>query len=184
MYFVEYKKVQYNKQNWKPYISTPMLLHTNKNASVSSIYSFSFHSKRIPVANLEANIMEHPLCWNGYSGHRRKPYSYIYSFSAQEDENCYKLLPTWAYKLTGVPREPFTIYLIFFTVNLSVADTMVSTLNVTFNYVYMLKYHWPFGEIYCKISQFIASLSICASVFSLMAISIDRSVLFFIFIKL
>lgn len=68
------------------------------------------------------------------------------------------------------------VKLLSFTVNLSVADTMVSTLNVTFNYVYMLKYNWPFGEVYCKISQFIASLSICASVFSLMAISIDRLV--------
>lgn len=61
-------------------------------------------------------------------------------------------------------------------VNLSVADTMVSALNVTFNYVYMLNSHWPFGRIYCKITQFIAGLSICASVFSLMAISIDRYV--------
>ncbi|KAL3278805.1 hypothetical protein HHI36_016328 [Cryptolaemus montrouzieri] len=59
-------------------------------------------------------------------------------------------------------------------VNLSIADTMASTLNVTFNYVYMLYSHWPFGELYCKITQFIAMLSICASVFSLMSISIDR----------
>ncbi|RZB84953.1 7tm 1 domain containing protein, partial [Asbolus verrucosus] len=51
---------------------------------------------------------------------------------------------------------------------------MVSTLNVTFNFVYMLNSHWPFGELYCKISQFIAVLSVCASVFSLMSISIDR----------
>ncbi|ENN72174.1 hypothetical protein D910_08482 [Dendroctonus ponderosae] len=62
----------------------------------------------------------------------------------------------------------------YFLLNLSVADTMVSTLNVTFNYVYMLYSHWPFGELYCKISQFIAVLSVCASVFSLMSISIDR----------
>ncbi|XP_031332509.1 tachykinin-like peptides receptor 99D [Photinus pyralis] len=62
----------------------------------------------------------------------------------------------------------------YFLLNLSVADAMVSTLNVTFNYVYMLNSHWPFGSLYCKISQFIAVLSICASVFSLMAISIDR----------
>lgn len=51
---------------------------------------------------------------------------------------------------------------------------MVSSLNVTFNYYYMLDNDWPFGELYCKISQFIAMLSICASVFTLMAISIDR----------
>ena len=62
----------------------------------------------------------------------------------------------------------------YFLVNLSVADAMVSTLNVTFNYTYMLNSDWPFGTLYCKISQFVAVLSICASVFTLMAISIDR----------
>jgi tachykinin-like receptor len=62
----------------------------------------------------------------------------------------------------------------YFLVNLSVADAMVSALNVTFNYIYMLNSHWPFGTLYCKISQFIAVLSICASVFTLMAISFDR----------
>ncbi|XP_070526208.1 tachykinin-like peptides receptor 99D isoform X3 [Cardiocondyla obscurior] len=62
----------------------------------------------------------------------------------------------------------------YFLVNLSIADAMVSTLNVTFNYTYMLNSHWPFGTLYCKISQFIAVLTICASVFTLMAISIDR----------
>uniref|UniRef100_A0A1A9VSM4 G-protein coupled receptors family 1 profile domain-containing protein n=1 Tax=Glossina austeni TaxID=7395 RepID=A0A1A9VSM4_GLOAU len=61
-------------------------------------------------------------------------------------------------------------------VNLSVADAMVSCLNVTFNYIYMLNNDWPFGELYCKISQFIAILTISASVFTLMAISIDRYV--------
>ncbi|XP_066996206.2 tachykinin-like peptides receptor 99D [Anabrus simplex] len=62
----------------------------------------------------------------------------------------------------------------YFLVNLSVADAMVSTLNVTFNYTYMLNSDWPFGKTYCKITQFVAVLSICASVFTLMAISIDR----------
>ena len=62
----------------------------------------------------------------------------------------------------------------YFLVNLSIADAMVSTLNVTFNYTYMLNSHWPFGNLYCKISQFIAVLTICASVFTLVAISFDR----------
>lgn len=61
-----------------------------------------------------------------------------------------------------------------FIVNLSVADAMVSTLNVIFNFHYMLNLHWNFGRIYCKISQFVSILSICASVFTLMAISFDR----------
>ncbi|XP_071512799.1 tachykinin-like peptides receptor 99D isoform X2 [Panulirus ornatus] len=61
-----------------------------------------------------------------------------------------------------------------FLVNLSVADAMVSTLNVVFNFTYMLSVDWRFGRIYCKISQFVSILSICASVFTLMAISFDR----------
>ncbi|KAJ8911952.1 hypothetical protein NQ315_012763 [Exocentrus adspersus] len=62
----------------------------------------------------------------------------------------------------------------YFLLNLSLADIMVSIFNVIFNFVYMLNSHWPFGELYCKITQFIAVLSICASIFSLMSISIDR----------
>lgn len=62
----------------------------------------------------------------------------------------------------------------YFIVNLSFADIMVSTLNVIFNFVYMLDGHWPFGDAYCKISNFISILSVAASVFTLMAISLDR----------
>ncbi|XP_013772923.1 tachykinin-like peptides receptor 99D [Limulus polyphemus] len=62
----------------------------------------------------------------------------------------------------------------YFLVNLSLADTMVSTLNVIFNFTYMLNTDWPFGWAYCKISNFIAIVSVSASVFTLMAISIDR----------
>jgi len=62
----------------------------------------------------------------------------------------------------------------YLLVNLSIADAMVSTLNVIPNYIYMLTNHWPFGALYCKLVQFVAVLSICASVFSLMAIAFDR----------
>ena len=53
---------------------------------------------------------------------------------------------------------------------------MVSSLNVTFNFVYMLIGHWPFGNVYCKICSFISILSVCGSVFTLIAISVDRYV--------
>ncbi|XP_055377131.1 tachykinin-like peptides receptor 99D isoform X2 [Condylostylus longicornis] len=62
----------------------------------------------------------------------------------------------------------------YFIVNLSIADATVSTFNVIFNFIYMLHSHWPFGELYCKISQFVSTLTISASVFTLVAISIDR----------
>lgn len=62
----------------------------------------------------------------------------------------------------------------YLLVNLSIADAMSSTLNVIPNYSYMLTGHWPFGALYCRIVQFVSMLSICASVFSLMAIAFDR----------
>ena len=63
---------------------------------------------------------------------------------------------------------------ILLSVNLSIADTMVSSLNVTFNFVYMLNGHWPFGNIYCKLCSYISIISVCGSVFTLVAISADR----------
>ena len=71
-------------------------------------------------------------------------------------------------------HEVLKIFHFAFSVNLSIADTMVSSLNVTFNYVYMLNGHWPFGNIYCKLCSFISIISVCASVFTLVAISTDR----------
>lgn len=61
-----------------------------------------------------------------------------------------------------------------FIVNLSIADLLVSSGNVIFNFVYMLDGHWTFGRLYCKISNFIAILSVACSCFTLMAISVDR----------
>lgn len=62
----------------------------------------------------------------------------------------------------------------YFIVNLSVTDIVVSVFNVIFNMIYMLNSNWPFGYMYCKISNFIAVLSVSASVFTLVTISIDR----------
>ncbi|XP_023232740.1 tachykinin-like peptides receptor 99D [Centruroides sculpturatus] len=75
--------------------------------------------------------------------------------------------------LTNRKMRTVTNYFLF---NLSMADIMVSTLNVIFNFTYMLNGIWPFGSVYCKISNFIAIVSVAASVFTLMAISIDRYV--------
>ncbi|XP_011692495.1 PREDICTED: tachykinin-like peptides receptor 99D [Wasmannia auropunctata] len=63
----------------------------------------------------------------------------------------------------------------YFLVNLSIADAMMSSMNVSFGYIYMFDFEWLFaGTFYCKISEFIAVLTIFVSVFTLMAISIDR----------
>jgi tachykinin-like receptor len=34
--------------------------------------------------------------------------------------------------------------------------------------------HWPFGGFYCTVNNFIANVTVAASVFTLVAISFDR----------
>jgi tachykinin-like receptor len=64
----------------------------------------------------------------------------------------------------------------FFLLNLAIADLAIAIFNTIFNFVYMLNSHWPFGQAYCVINNFIANLTIAASVFTITAMSIHRSV--------
>ena len=62
----------------------------------------------------------------------------------------------------------------YFLVNLSITDIMTSICNVIPNVIFVLTSEWKFGRIYCRISSFVALLSLAASVFTLTAIAIDR----------
>ncbi|KAG5672792.1 hypothetical protein PVAND_002886 [Polypedilum vanderplanki] len=62
----------------------------------------------------------------------------------------------------------------YFLVNLSLSDLLMATMNCVFNFIFMIDSDWPFGYIYCIINNFIANLSVAASVFTLVAISFDR----------
>lgn len=62
----------------------------------------------------------------------------------------------------------------YFLLNLTIADLVTITFNATFNYVFMLNGHWPFGKIYCVVNNFITNLTIAVSVFTIMITSIDR----------
>ncbi|XP_054286481.1 tachykinin-like peptides receptor 86C [Macrosteles quadrilineatus] len=62
----------------------------------------------------------------------------------------------------------------YFLLNLSIADLMMSVFNCIFNFVYMLNNDWQFGRPYCTFSNFIANVTVAASVFTLTGISLDR----------
>lgn len=68
----------------------------------------------------------------------------------------------------------------YFLLNLTIADLSTAIFNAIFNFVFMLYSHWPFGQIYCVVNNFIANLSISVSVFTISATSIDRSVIPFV----
>ncbi|EDS29450.1 conserved hypothetical protein [Culex quinquefasciatus] len=55
-------------------------------------------------------------------------------------------------------------------------DLLMSSLNCSFNFIFMLNSDWPFGAVYCTINNFMANMSVASSVFTLVAISLDRCV--------
>jgi len=61
-----------------------------------------------------------------------------------------------------------------FILNLSIADLVTTVFNVSFNFIFMLTGDWLFGPYFCKITNAIASLTLSASVFTIMALSIER----------
>ncbi|KAF8794810.1 Tachykinin-like peptides receptor 86C [Argiope bruennichi] len=63
-----------------------------------------------------------------------------------------------------------------FLLNLAFADFLLASCNATFNFIFMLNSHWPFGETFCVISNFVASLTVSTSVFTILAMSLDRFV--------
>ncbi|KHJ41886.1 hypothetical protein D918_08102 [Trichuris suis] len=62
----------------------------------------------------------------------------------------------------------------YFLLNLAIADASISLFNVCFNFVYILYYNWWFGDPYCHFSNVMGVAPTCASVFTLMSMSVDR----------
>ncbi len=62
----------------------------------------------------------------------------------------------------------------YFLVNLALADISMASFNVVFNCIFMLRSDWIFGKHYCTFNNFVAYLTVAASVFTLVAISADR----------
>ena len=61
-----------------------------------------------------------------------------------------------------------------FIANMSLSDLLMAVLNCSFNYVTMRDRKWDFGQAYCTINNFMAIVTVTASVLNLTAMSLDR----------
>ncbi|KAJ1060811.1 hypothetical protein K5549_020281, partial [Capra hircus] len=59
-------------------------------------------------------------------------------------------------------------------VNLSLSDIIVCVMSIPFTIIYTLMDHWIFRDFTCKVTSYVQSVSICASIFSLVLIAIER----------
>ena len=61
-----------------------------------------------------------------------------------------------------------------FIINMSVSDFLLTFLNCICNYIYMRDQVWYFNEVACALNNFLAVLTISASVLNLTAMSVTR----------
>ena len=62
----------------------------------------------------------------------------------------------------------------YFVVNLAVSDQLMSVMCVNFTFYSTLYMTWPFGPVMCKAVSFFQSVSVSVSIFTLVAISMER----------
>ncbi len=61
-----------------------------------------------------------------------------------------------------------------FIASMSASDLLMASFNTTFNYVFMRDMRWDFGPAYCSVNNFLAVVTVSASVLNLTAMSADR----------
>uniref|UniRef100_A0A3B4AYF7 G-protein coupled receptors family 1 profile domain-containing protein n=1 Tax=Periophthalmus magnuspinnatus TaxID=409849 RepID=A0A3B4AYF7_9GOBI len=62
----------------------------------------------------------------------------------------------------------------YFLVNLAFAEASMSTFNTVINFAYAVHNEWYFGFVYCRFHNFFPIAAIFASIYSMMAIALDR----------
>uniref|UniRef100_A0A8R1DS98 G_PROTEIN_RECEP_F1_2 domain-containing protein n=1 Tax=Caenorhabditis japonica TaxID=281687 RepID=A0A8R1DS98_CAEJA len=62
----------------------------------------------------------------------------------------------------------------YYLFNLAVADASISVFNTGFSWSYNYYYVWKFGGFYCRINNLMGITPICASVFTMIVMSIER----------
>ncbi|XP_019635256.1 PREDICTED: neuropeptide FF receptor 2-like [Branchiostoma belcheri] len=62
----------------------------------------------------------------------------------------------------------------FFLLNLAVSDLLVAVFCMPFTLVDNIIRGWPFGDVMCKLTPAVQVVSVAASVFTLVAIAVDR----------
>nr|XP_006813074.1 PREDICTED: neuropeptide Y receptor-like [Saccoglossus kowalevskii] len=64
----------------------------------------------------------------------------------------------------------------YFIVNLAISDFLMAVICVNLTFYYSINFHWPFGYVMCALVQYIQMVSVSISIFTLVAISLDRYV--------
>uniref|UniRef100_A0AC34FF55 G-protein coupled receptors family 1 profile domain-containing protein n=1 Tax=Panagrolaimus sp. ES5 TaxID=591445 RepID=A0AC34FF55_9BILA len=62
----------------------------------------------------------------------------------------------------------------YYLLNLAISDLAITVLNTGFSGTYNLYYNWVFSDVHCAINNLMGITPICASVFTMIVMSVDR----------
>uniref|UniRef100_A0A915CYZ5 G-protein coupled receptors family 1 profile domain-containing protein n=1 Tax=Ditylenchus dipsaci TaxID=166011 RepID=A0A915CYZ5_9BILA len=62
----------------------------------------------------------------------------------------------------------------YYLLNLAISDLSITILNTGFSGTYNLYYYWAFSKAHCAFNNLMGITPICASVFTMIVMSIDR----------
>ena len=61
-----------------------------------------------------------------------------------------------------------------YLLNLAITDVITTIFNTMFNFAFLVTSDWKFGQNYCKFTNFVANMTVAASVFTITVSSFDR----------
>ncbi|KAJ1217435.1 hypothetical protein NDU88_005029 [Pleurodeles waltl] len=70
----------------------------------------------------------------------------------------------------------------YFLVSLAFSDASMAAFNTLVNFIYALHSEWYFGEAYCRFHNFFPITAVFASIYSMIAIAVDRCVEIAVFV--
>lgn len=70
--------------------------------------------------------------------------------------------------------SPHSIYII----NLSIGDIIMISVSMPFVSTFYIFNEWPYGEVICKLSEFVQTLCTAVTIFSITALSIERYLIY------
>lgn len=96
----------------------------------------------------------------------------LYSFTA-----CFAIISNLITIAVLIKGKHCTRDLRKFLINLSVTDLLMAFLTIPFTYTNYMLGRWVFGEIMCPLVNFAQLTTITVSIYTLVAIAIDRQVI-------
>uniref|UniRef100_A0A8C7LD18 G-protein coupled receptors family 1 profile domain-containing protein n=1 Tax=Oncorhynchus kisutch TaxID=8019 RepID=A0A8C7LD18_ONCKI len=139
-----------------------------------AIYAFTRPIIMFNNLPLDISVKYHPLSVRPTCLPDKKCNKNKYGTESQNSTTETLLIIAYSCCLPHCDKEADAFCHMFFIINLSVADLMITLLNTPFILARFVKSTWVFGKTICHVSRFMQYCSVHLSVLSLVSFALDR----------